>query len=87
MKTAKEMKQKTLQNCVIVKYLEEVVAPLIEASAAKGETYIEIETDKISRSLSRYGVYDRVREYLGDFGYCVSATSNQKKITIDWNVR
>lgn len=87
MKTAKEMKQKALQNCAIVKYLEEVVAPLIEEKAEKGETYIELETDKISRSLSRFSVYDRVREYLGDFGYCVSTTSNQKKITIDWNVR
>ena len=30
MKNAKEMRQKALQNCSIVKYLEDTVAPAIE---------------------------------------------------------
>ena len=42
MKNAKEMKQKALQNCSIVKYIEETVAPAIEKAAAEGKTNIEI---------------------------------------------
>ena len=86
MKNAKEMKQKALQNCSIVKYLEDTVAPAIEKAAAEGKTNIEIITDNIPSRLSRSLIADRVNEYLKGFDYCVDYTSNYKKITIDWNI-
>ena len=86
MKSAKEMKQKALQNCEIVKYLEETVAPAIEKAAAEGKTNIEIITDNIPSKLSRSLIADRVYEYLKGLDYFVNYTSNYKKITIDWNI-
>jgi hypothetical protein len=84
MKNAKEMKQKALQNCSIVKYIEETVAPAIEKAAAEGETYIEVMTDNIPSKLDRHLTVDKVCEYLKGFGYFVEYTTNYKKITIDW---
>lgn len=86
MKNAKEMKQKALQNCSIVKYIEETVAPAIEKAAAEGKTYIEIMTDDIPSKLSRSLIVDRVCEYLRGFDYCMDYTANHKKIIIDWNI-
>ena len=86
MKNAKEMKQKALQNCSIVKYLEDTVTLDIEEAAAEGKTCIEITTDNIPSRLSRTLIVDRVCEYLRGFDYFVDYTSNYKKITIDWNI-
>ena len=86
MKNAKEMKQKAFQNCSIVKYLEDTVAPAIEMAAAEGKTCIEITTDNVPSRLSRTLIVDRVCEYLRGFDFFVDYTSNYKKITIDWNI-
>lgn len=88
MKTAKEMKQKTLQNCEVVKWVEANVPQMIDSAAADGKTYIEIMTDDIEAPLgvSRGFITDRVVEYVTGFGYCVHVTSNNKKIAIDWNI-
>jgi BRCT domain type II-containing protein len=86
MKNAKEMKQKALQNCSIVKYIEETVAPAIEKAAAEGKTNIEVMTDNIPSKLGSHLIVDRVCEYLRGFDYFVDYTTNYKKITIDWNI-
>lgn len=91
MKSAKEMKQKTLQNCKIVKWIEENVPQMIEQAAENGRTYIEIVIDEaieapIRYQLGRSLIVDRIQEYVASFGYFVYATANNKKVTIDWNI-
>ena len=88
MKNAREMKQKALQNCEIVKWVNENVPQMIERAAANGRTYIEIMTDDIDVpfGLSRGFIVDRVQEYVTSFDYHVYSTANYKKITIDWNI-
>ena len=88
MKNAREMKQKALQNCEIVKWVNANVPQMIEQAAAKGGTYIEIMTDDIDApfGFSRGFIVDRVQEYVAGFDYYVYSTANYKKITIDWNI-
>lgn len=88
MKNAREMKQKALQNCEIVKWIDANVPQMIEQASENGRTYIEIMTDDIKAPLgmSRGFIVDRVQEYVASFDYYVYSTSNYKKITIDWNI-
>lgn len=88
MKNAREMKQKTLKNCEIVKWIDANVPQMIEQAAEKGYAYIEIMTDNIDApfGMSRGFIVDRVQEYVASFDYYVYSTANYKKITIDWNI-
>jgi len=88
LKNAKEMKQKALQNCEIVKWVNANVPQMIERAAANGKTSISIMTDDIDVpfGMSRGFIVDRVCEYVGSFDYFVDYTSNYKKITINWNI-
>lgn len=88
MKNAREMKQKSLQNCKIVKWINANVPQMIEQAAENGKTFIEIMTDDIKApiGMSRSLIVDRVQEYVAGFDYYVYSTANYKKITIDWNI-
>lgn len=88
MKTANEMKKIRLANSKIGAFLEEVVAPKIEAAANAGVETITIITDNISDDVkafkSRSTIVYEVREYLEQFGYVVDPTADNKKIRIYW---
>lgn len=88
MKTANEMKKVRLANSKIGKFLEEVIAPKIEAAANKGLETITILTDNIPDDItifkSRATIVYEVREYLDQYGYIVDPTADNKKIRIYW---
>lgn len=88
MKTANEMKKIRLANSKIGAFLEEVIAPKIEAAANAGLATITIITDNISDDVkafkSRATIVYEVREYLDQYGYIVDPTADNKKIRIYW---
>lgn len=86
MKTAKEMKEITIKNNPTANYIENVVAPEIEARALQGEHSFRIETDKVTgcSRMSRSSVCERLCEYLKLFGYATNTLSNFKAVDVVW---
>ena len=86
MKTAEEMKRKALKNCLIVRYLEDRVMPLIEEAAALGLTELELKPESIPVEASKREICARTKEWFGYYGYKVVDTADWKKIKISWNI-
>ena len=86
MRTAEEMKRKALKNCLIVKYLENKVMPLIEEAAALGLTELELQSESIPIRASKREICARTKEWFGYYGYKVVDTADYKKMKISWNI-
>jgi hypothetical protein len=84
MKTAKAMKEISLNHCPVGNYIETTIAAQIEKAAQNGDRTIRIHTDRIPAQGSRRAIVEMVRDYLHRFHYTSDYTSDYKNIDIYW---